>query len=46
MVTAIKLLVAFIKIQIFFAKLFANADVLADLYQKLEELENRENEAE
>ncbi|MBQ6864294.1 MAG: hypothetical protein IJO14_08670 [Clostridia bacterium] len=45
MVTMIKLLVAFIKVMIFFAKLFANADVLAGLYEKLEELEKQEENA-
>lgn len=44
MVTMIKLLVAFIKVMIFFAKLFANAELLADLNQRLEELEKQEEE--
>ncbi len=44
MVGLVKLLVAFIKIQIFIAKLLANAEWLAELEARLEELEKEEDQ--
>ena len=44
MVTFVKLIVAFIKVQIFFAKLFANADLVIALEERLEELYRQEEE--
>ncbi len=44
MVTMVKILVAIIKIQIFFLKMFVHADQLAYLYEKLEELEKQQEE--